>query len=234
MHAATPVSSCPRLGMRLCISKISDVGIKGHAPFTLSLLGCPLRCVLGRSFHCSLSGEALKEGTSTYLSLNGPLAQVFKDKDRLPRRVKFQWVEGDPASVDALAKAQLSQAQALIIGGSSTAQPKEADAFTLTTITLAQVSAPPWLACPDHHNLIRPVHSPMRPLISSQATWRHQGESRWPVSGRQRGRHRYHAYACAVPLEALLCFSTWVHLRFGLGKGHPHHEASFSLAAHCY
>ena len=57
----------------------------------------------------------------------------------MPRRVKFQWVEGDPASVDALTKARLSQAQALIIGGSSTAQPKEADAFTLTTITLAQV-----------------------------------------------------------------------------------------------
>ena len=48
-------------------------------------------------------------------------------------------MEGDPASVDALTKARLSQAQALIIGGSSTAQPKEADAFTLTTITLAQV-----------------------------------------------------------------------------------------------
>ncbi|CAK0785418.1 hypothetical protein CVIRNUC_008627 [Coccomyxa viridis] len=64
--------------------------------------------------------------------------EVFKDKDKLPRRVKFQWVEGDPASVDALTKARLSQAQALIIGGSSTAQPKEADAFTLTTITLAQ------------------------------------------------------------------------------------------------
>ena len=108
------------------------------------------------------------EGHSEYVeSLHGPLAQIFKDKDKLPRRVKFQWVEGDPASVDALTKARLSQAQALIIGGSSTAQPKEADAFTLTTITLAQASAPPWLLRPDHHDIMRPVHHSMWPSISS-------------------------------------------------------------------
>ncbi len=63
---------------------------------------------------------------------------MFKDKDRIPRRVEFKWIEGDPASVDAMRKAGLEDAQALIIGGSTSAAPKEADAYTLTTITLAQ------------------------------------------------------------------------------------------------
>jgi len=66
------------------------------------------------------------------------LLQMFKDKDKMPRRVDFKWIEGDPASVDAMRKAGLDEAQALIIGGSSSASPKEADAYTLTTITLAQ------------------------------------------------------------------------------------------------
>ena len=69
----------------------------------------------------------------------GVLVQMFKDKNRIPRRVQFKWIEGDPASVDAMRKAGLKEAHALIIGGNSTALPKEADAYMLTTITLAQV-----------------------------------------------------------------------------------------------
>ena len=75
--------------------------------------------------------DTIYEGTTSL--------QVFKDKEKLPKRVQFKWIEGDPASVGALSKAGLAEAQALIIGGSSSAPPKEADAYTLTTITLAQV-----------------------------------------------------------------------------------------------
>jgi hypothetical protein len=57
-------------------------------------------------------------------------------------RVRFRWVEGDPSSLNALSKAELHKAHAVIIGGSGSGPAKEADAFTLTTITLAQVSAP--------------------------------------------------------------------------------------------
>jgi hypothetical protein len=67
---------------------------------------------------------------------------VFKHKEKLPRRVHFKWFGGDPASVDAMRNAGLEKAQALIIGGSSSAPPKEADAYTLTTITLAQARRP--------------------------------------------------------------------------------------------
>ena len=49
------------------------------------------------------------------------VVQMFKDKDRIPRRVHFKGIEGDPASVDAMRKAGLDEAQALIIGGSSSA-----------------------------------------------------------------------------------------------------------------
>ncbi len=64
--------------------------------------------------------------------------QMFKDREKMPRRVQFNWIEGDPASVDAMRNAGLEDAHALIIGGSTSASPKEADAYTLTTITLAQ------------------------------------------------------------------------------------------------
>ena len=73
---------------------------------------------------------------------------MFKDKDKIPRRVQFKWIEGDPASVDAMRHAGLEEAHALIIGGSTSATPKEADAYTLTTITLAQARLPPAVFTP--------------------------------------------------------------------------------------
>ena len=91
---------------------------------------------------------------------------MFKDKEKLPRRVHFKWVGGDPASVDAMRKAGLEKAQALIIGGSSSAPPKEADAYTLTTITLAQARRPSCLLLLALAAAIKPSGSaPMRTLI---------------------------------------------------------------------
>lgn len=94
---------------------------------------------------------------------------MFKDKDKIPRRVQFKWIEGDPASVDAMRSAGLELAHALIIGGSTSAAPKEADAYTLTTITLAQArlqpaASPQWrsLACADCHGKVTTDHDVQR------------------------------------------------------------------------
>ncbi len=91
---------------------------------------------------------------------------MFKHKEKLPRRVQLKWVGGDPASVDAMRKAGLEKAQALIIGGSSTAPPKEADAYTLTTITLAQACQSLYLLMLAQAAAYMPVSSaPMRTSI---------------------------------------------------------------------
>ena len=66
-------------------------------------------------------------------------AQGFPEREGIFPRVAFRWVEGDPSSLDALRSARLQDAHAIVIGGGAQKAAKEADAFTLTTITLAQV-----------------------------------------------------------------------------------------------
>ena len=65
--------------------------------------------------------------------------QGFPERDGIFPRVNFAWIEGDPSSLDALQRARLQDANAVVIGGGGSGPAKEADAFTLTTITLAQV-----------------------------------------------------------------------------------------------
>lgn len=69
-----------------------------------------------------------------------PALQGFPEKNGIFPSVRVKWVEGDPSSLEALNRAELHRAHAVVIGGSGDGPAKEADALTLTTITLAQVS----------------------------------------------------------------------------------------------
>jgi len=68
-------------------------------------------------------------------------AQGFPDRQELGGGVRFAFLEGDPADLTALRKADVGTAAAVVVAGLNERGAKEADALVLTTMLLVQVRA---------------------------------------------------------------------------------------------
>lgn len=90
---------------------------------------------LGSAVHIASLTLHLEFGTS---SLQG-----FPDKAELGSAVRFAFLEGDPADLAVLRKAEAGNAAAVVVAGMGERGAKEADALVLTTLLLVQV----WPRC---------------------------------------------------------------------------------------
>ena len=71
--------------------------------------------------------------------------QGFPDKGELGSGVRFAFLEGDPADLAVLGKAEAGSAAAVVVAGMGERGAKEADALVLTTLLLVQVGLLPRL-----------------------------------------------------------------------------------------
>ena len=78
------------------------------------------------------------------------VVQGFPEKGELGSAVRFAFLEGDPADLSVLRKAEVGNAAAVVVAGMGERGAKEADALVLTTLLLVQVGPvlplPAWLA----------------------------------------------------------------------------------------
>ena len=74
----------------------------------------------------------------------GPvLLQGFPDRGELGAGVRFAFLEGDPADLSVLRKAEVGSAAAVVVAGMGERGAKEADALVLTTLLLVQARPAP-------------------------------------------------------------------------------------------